>query len=285
MLHDTLVQLTEPSHQEKFPKVLIGIPVYNAESFIPTTLDSLLAQTYENFEIIISDNGSTDATPQVIHDYMRRDSRIRYIQQSYNLGVVDNLNFVLEEAQRTEGEYFMWSCADDWKAPTFLEKAVSVLEEHPNVICVFCNEVAFSHISGNIVRKTFNVSSHGTPAQRLATRILNVQPDILWGLHRKNMCSKLEKFDFSDTLHPNLTAIKGDIFILNEILHGKGFKTEINRIPDSVEGNRFTYWPFLKANCKLIINNFTGMKRVMLLILAIRQGVGFYITYRIGKGM
>lgn len=92
------------------PVVTIGMPVYNGETFIREALDSLLAQTFTDFELIISDNASTDGTDASCRKYAERDSRIRYIRQAENRGAVANFQFVLDEAV---GKYFMWAAADD----------------------------------------------------------------------------------------------------------------------------------------------------------------------------
>ncbi|MEI7993365.1 MAG: glycosyltransferase family 2 protein [Methylococcaceae bacterium] len=92
------------------PQVSIGMPIYNGEKFIREALDSLLAQTFTNFELIISDNASTDCTEAICREYANQDNRVRYVRQSVNLGPVTNFEFVLNEAI---GEYFMWAATDD----------------------------------------------------------------------------------------------------------------------------------------------------------------------------
>jgi glycosyltransferase involved in cell wall biosynthesis len=93
-----------------FPVVSIGFPVYNGEKYMRDALDSLLAQTFTAFELIISDNASTDATQAICLEYAARDSRIRYLRQAENLGAAGNFRFVLAEAV---AGYFMWASADD----------------------------------------------------------------------------------------------------------------------------------------------------------------------------
>ncbi len=92
------------------PEVSIGMPVYNGEIFIREALDSLLAQTFTNFELIISDNASTDGTESICLNYAEQDSRIRYIRQRENISALPNFQFVLGEAR---GKYFMWAACDD----------------------------------------------------------------------------------------------------------------------------------------------------------------------------
>lgn len=86
------------------------MPVFNGESFLREALDSLLVQTYSNFELIISDNASTDITQSICLDYQKLDQRIRYIRQKENIGALANFQFVLNEA---EGDYFTWAACDD----------------------------------------------------------------------------------------------------------------------------------------------------------------------------
>ncbi len=108
------------------PKVSVGIPVYNAAEFVREAIDSLLAQTFEDFELIISDNGSTDETDDICRGYAARDSRIRYYHSPDNRGAAWNHNHCVERAR---GEYFKWAAHDDICAPKFLEQCVAALDE------------------------------------------------------------------------------------------------------------------------------------------------------------
>lgn len=95
---------------KKNPIISIGMPVYNGANFIKEALDSLLAQTFIDFELIVSDNASTDSTELICLDYQKSDSRIKYIRQTQNLGALQNFQLVLDEAV---GECFMWAACDD----------------------------------------------------------------------------------------------------------------------------------------------------------------------------
>ena len=121
------------------PLVSIGVPVYNGENYLREALASLVAQDYENFELIISDNGSTDATAAICQEFAERDSRIRYVRQEENRGSPWNFKFVANEAR---GKYFMWAAHDDLWGATFASKCVALLEKHPQaVLC--CTEINF----------------------------------------------------------------------------------------------------------------------------------------------
>jgi len=116
------------------PRVSIGMPVYNGENFFQEALDSVLCQTYQDLELIISDNGSTDATERICRQYAARDRRIRYCRHEVNRGAAWNHARVLELAA---GEYFKWAAHDDRIAPDFLEKCVQVLDQDSSVVLVY----------------------------------------------------------------------------------------------------------------------------------------------------
>lgn len=114
------------------PKISIGMPVYNNELFIRRAIDSLLKQTFTDFELIISDDASTDSTPIICEEYAKKDKRIRYIRQQKNIGLHRNFFFLLQEAKY---DYFAWAAADDFLDPKFLEKNLNVLISNENVVC------------------------------------------------------------------------------------------------------------------------------------------------------
>ncbi len=121
--------------------VTIGVPTYNrAGTYLRAALDSILAQTYKNFEVMVSDNASADDTEEVCREYAKRDPRINYIRQKRNIGGILNRSFV---RARARGEYFVELCDDDLLAPTFLEKCIARLEAHPEAIAAGTNFVEF----------------------------------------------------------------------------------------------------------------------------------------------
>lgn len=124
-------------------KVAIGMPVYNGERFLAKTLDNLLGQSFADFEIIISDNASTDRTGEICRQYAAKDERVRYVRQSENLGAISNFNAVF---QLSDSEYFKWAAVDDVCDVSFLERAVAILDSDPDV--VWCHARS-SHIDAN----------------------------------------------------------------------------------------------------------------------------------------
>lgn len=114
--------------------VSIGVPVYNGAAFLEETLDSLLAQTFEDFELIISDNASTDRTSEIARRFAARDGRVRYHRHPENLGLAANYNGLVRMAS---GELFKWATADDVCRPTFLEHCVAALGQMPGAVLAY----------------------------------------------------------------------------------------------------------------------------------------------------
>jgi glycosyltransferase involved in cell wall biosynthesis len=112
------------------PLITIGLPVYNSERYLRQSLDSLLAQTYSDFVLVISDNASTDGTAQICQDYAAADPRIEYSRNETNIGNPRNFNKVFE---MTKTRYLKWSTADDYWGSSFLERALEVMESDPTI--------------------------------------------------------------------------------------------------------------------------------------------------------
>jgi hypothetical protein len=117
--------------RSKPPKVTVGIPVFNGENFLEQAITSFLSQTLKDFELIISDNASSDDTDQIIRTYAKTDPRIRHYRNDHNVGSSKNYTRVFEEAR---GQYFKWAAHDDCYAPTYLENCVAALDADPSLV-------------------------------------------------------------------------------------------------------------------------------------------------------
>lgn len=113
------------------PRLSIGLPVFNGEAYLRKSLDALLAQTYEDFELIISSNASTDATDEICRTYQDQESRIRFFRQHENIGAAPNHDFVFRQAR---GELFKWASSDDLYARDLLSRCVGLLDERPDAV-------------------------------------------------------------------------------------------------------------------------------------------------------
>ncbi len=130
------------------PRLSIGLPVYNGEDYLAASIESLLGQSYEDFELIVSDNASTDGTGGICRGYVNRDPRVRYIRQPRNIGLSANHNFVLQQAR---GEFFKWAAADDLYGRELLRCCVDALDEHPDVVLAHAWEAAIDG-AGNVTQ-------------------------------------------------------------------------------------------------------------------------------------
>ena len=113
------------------PILSVGIPVYNGEKYLAETLDSLRAQTLHDFEIVISDNASTDRTPAICRDYQAKEPRIRYFRNDRNIGAAANFN---RAVKLSRAPLFHGGACDDLYEPQFLERCVDALDRDPSVV-------------------------------------------------------------------------------------------------------------------------------------------------------
>jgi glycosyltransferase involved in cell wall biosynthesis len=116
------------------PLVSIGMPVYNEERYLEKALQSLLSQTFENFELIISDNASTDRTSEICLTYAAKDPRVRYNRLETNLGSCANFNRVF---QLSNSAYFFWASGHDTRDETFIARCIEVLEADVSVVLCY----------------------------------------------------------------------------------------------------------------------------------------------------
>lgn len=207
------------------PLVSIGLCARNGAEYLRGALDSLLAQTYKNFEVIISNNASTDGTREICEEYAKRDRRIRYIRQKENIGSFGNYDFVRKEGR---GDYFMWAACDDFWHPLFLEKCIKRFGEAPDTIMVFPNFCAFDDASRVMKlnpEKYFPFSQD--IYKRIKTYILhrsqNGKITMIYGLWKKNIPADLISLSdcHGDTIFMLRTLLSGCFANVPEVLFYK----------------------------------------------------------------
>jgi glycosyltransferase involved in cell wall biosynthesis len=116
------------------PLVTIGMPTYNGARYLAASIDALLAQDYPNFQLVISDNCSTDGTEAIARAYVQRSGLVRYVRQDTNLGASANFNHALSLAQ---GKYFMWAADHDLWEPALISRCVAALEAFPEAVLAY----------------------------------------------------------------------------------------------------------------------------------------------------
>ena len=172
------------------PRVSIGIPVYNGERYISDTIDSIQAQTFRDFELIISDNASTDGTAAICRRYAASDARIRYFRNERNVGAAKNFNRLVVCAR---GEYFKWAASDNLIEPTFLERCVELLDARPDAVVAYTRCKQINEFDGTI--RTIDTDRDLESADvfdRLRSLFLQVigMQDTIWGLVRAGVLQK-----------------------------------------------------------------------------------------------
>jgi glycosyltransferase involved in cell wall biosynthesis len=204
----------------KKPKVSIGMPVYNGENFLHESLKSLLSQSFRDFELIISDNASTDDTESICRYYQAQDSRIKYSRNQENLGASRNYNKVFSLAS---GEYFKWAAHDDICHPDFLEKCVRVLDNDPSIVLAYteCNRI---DENGEEIYKWVNLPqdfSSPFASQRAEEVITKNSWVLIFGLIRSEILSMtplLGNFNMHDWILVFELALHGKFYKVPELL-------------------------------------------------------------------
>ena len=138
-------------------KLSIGLPVHNGELFIERAIESILAQTFTDFELIISDNASTDSTQEICQNFSKKDDRIRIFKQEKNIGVHRNFYFLLSQAK---GKYFAWAAVDDYLDKDFMEKNLKVLESCDSIVSSIGKIIPYGTESLNIDSKLIDTSNY-----------------------------------------------------------------------------------------------------------------------------
>lgn len=151
--------------------VTVCLPVYNGEPYLRECLDSLAAQTYKDFIVVVIDNASTDGTAALCRSY--EDDRFFYARNPINIGSVPNHNRALEIAR---SKYVKLFSADDVLFPETLELQVAALEHHPDVVLATCNYIVTDHQLNPLkeAKNLAGVQSGKNAIARCAARIENL---------------------------------------------------------------------------------------------------------------
>lgn len=258
-------------------KISIGMPVYNGQRFLKERLNSILNQTYSNFELIISDNASTDLTPKICQEYTLKDKRIRYVRQDNNMGPLWNFKFVLKQSVN---EYFVWAAIDDQWHPEFLQKNIDILEKNENVVCsigdvTYSDVINYEFKINNDTQKNFEYRyvkpAYGTYESKVRTYLKFFQASMIYGLYRREKLQKsitMNNIFAASDLAIILNVLKyGDLHVINknllhrysksshsiiEIMH----KFNVNLIDIIFLELHFTIWCLKNIGFKNFIKNF-----------------------------
>ena len=131
-------------------KVVIGVPIYNESQFIRATLDSLTAQTYDNFLVLIADNSSNDGSSEICREFVKKDNRFIYYCHKSNIGSCENFQFIYENSN---SQYLMWLGGHDLIAPEYLETQIKILDSNPDIVLAYSRVNRIDEL-GNIIRES-----------------------------------------------------------------------------------------------------------------------------------
>lgn len=213
------------------PLVSIGMPVYNGERLIGQALESLLGQDYKNFELIISDNASTDQTPEVCKKYMSKDGRIRYYRNERNLGIVKNFNRVFN---LSEGKYFMWAGDHDMWHPNFVSRLVSILEGNPEVVLAYPRTILIDVDGHPLMTLSDRIDTRNMPAVQRYKKVVRLTGwgNMVYGLMRRDALARTGNYKnlgLADKVFISELSMLGTIAQIDEPL----FYRRRNRPPEA----------------------------------------------------
>jgi glycosyltransferase involved in cell wall biosynthesis len=184
-----------PSSVGARPRVSIGLPVYNGERYVAEAIEGVLSQTFGDFELVITDNASTDQTREICEDFARKDSRVRYYRNPQNLGAAPNFNRCFTLA--SPSEFFKWITYDDLMTDDLIERCIEALDSDTGVSLAF-PAMVHADAEGNVASRQLREDlslieiEPGRRAERLIEYGLEA-PDIYWSLYGVMRRSALER--------------------------------------------------------------------------------------------
>jgi len=291
------------------PELSIGFPVFNGEIFLKKRLESILSQSFVNYELIISDNASTDDTDKICKEFLKKDSRIKYHHHEKNMGGIQNFNFVLTKAT---AEFFVWAAVDDKWEKDFIKKNLIVLKNNPNVVGCTSKVKAYGDsrksrdveniISNkiiNCVRKYFNKygthSAFGKYEKKIRIYLKANSAQSVYSIFRtfylkKSFVNKnIAAFDLATIL--NILKY-GDIYVINEILcnfYDGGASSTGSAIKEiiKIEGKMsiilphisFLKWSWKNLGKKIFLQNLDCFFKIVIAVHIARM-YQFFLNYK-----
>ena len=172
-----------PTSRDSHPLVSIGVPIYNEERHLRSMLDSILAQDYKDFEIIISDNASTDDTALICEEYSGKDPRIHYYRSQANLGSLPNFNRAFALAS---GEFFFWAGGHDLYQPSFISSCLKVIMEDPAIVLCYAQTSRTDPPGRAVAFEWHDLDTRGitSPSARLKRVLWQYGAFAFFGLYR-----------------------------------------------------------------------------------------------------
>jgi glycosyltransferase involved in cell wall biosynthesis len=167
------------------PRLTIGLPVYNGEKYLAESLDALLAQSYGDYTMIISDNASTDATEEICRQYVANDSRLSYFRQPVNLGATPNHNYCFEQS---DSELFKWASYDDLYGKDLLARCVEALDDDPHLVLAHSYQAIIDGAGDIVIEVDYPLDTANEHApDRFRSLLFDVGGDDFYGVMRSDI--------------------------------------------------------------------------------------------------
>lgn len=194
----------------KSPRLSIGLPVYNGENYLSQSIEALLGQSYTDFELIISDNASTDDTEEICRTYAAQDRRIRYIRQSHNIGAAPNHMFLFHQSR---GEFFKWAAHDDLYGRDLLARCVTALDERPDIVLSHAQQAIIDGSGEVVARYDYTMATNSPHApERFRSLLFTDGGDDFYGVIRSDVFRRVTPHDSYHNA--------GRMFVAELALHG-----------------------------------------------------------------
>ncbi len=211
----------------------VGLPVFNEENFLEETLVSILNQSFSEFELIISDNNSSDSTQKIVEKFSKKDSRIKFLKNKTNIGMINNFNLVVKESK---GKYFMWAGAHDIFEPDCFKTLIEEIEKNDFQVSLVFSDVGHIDGEGKVLLKHKSIgfdtvkSNYFVKNFTLPFRIKN-SGDMVYGIFQRNYLLKTKLL--SQMLWPDVLLIYevsslGKVKKINSPLRWRRYPGEYN---------------------------------------------------------
>lgn len=251
----------------RIPRVALGMPVYNGEDYLVEAIESVLAQTYQDFELTICDNASSDGTEEICRQYVGADERVRYVRNRWNIGGGPNNNRVFELSR---GELYRITNHDDVLEPRLLESCVEVLDSSPQAVAVYASTVDIDEDSNpwRTVQPQPRFSSPDAATRIWEALRFDIEPMAIFGVMRADIVRKtglLAAAPSADrvwlaelVMHGPFLEVEEPLFLHREHAErsthsaGRGHASMAWWDPTAVRTFAFPYWRMLRNLARAI---------------------------------
>ena len=266
---------------ERVPLVSIGLPVYNGEGFLSQTVDSILNQTFTDFELIISDNASVDGSTAIAESYARRDDRIRVVRSEYNRGAAWNYKHLLDLAR---GRYFRWAPADDLFASESLTCCVQVLDQHPEAVLCY-PKTTLINAQGQVLQLYEDNLDlrQASPVERYKAAVKQIGlTNVIYGLMRTGVLRQtrlIGSFPGADVLFVTELSLFGQFHEIDQRLFFRRMHPGASSSIQSLDGIQAFMDPKIvrkKAFARMWRHLFESMRSLLHAPLAVRERVRLF---------